>query len=463
MLRDEATIIIRSGNGGPGAATFYREKFIPEGGPDGGDGGDGGDVIFEATTHMNTLSAFLRRRRWKAESGAPGTGQLCSGRSGADLVIKVPCGTTLRLQATDEIVADLTTPGQRVVVAAGGRGGKGNARFKSSINQTPRQFGPGQPGVELALKLDLTLIADVGIIGLPNAGKSTLLSRLSAARPKIAPYPFTTLEPQLGVVERVDRTMVLADIPGLIEGAAEGVGARTPFPAPCRALSAAVAHGGRVGGRCRGPAGGDPGAQPRVGALQPAAGGQTAALGAEQIGYPRRSAGYRTGACQNPRTGGIHYLLRQRRRAQDARGSPPAHGRRSPGDHGMNIKEVLRAMVQLRSSDLFLKVGGPPRVRVDGTVRQLGNTSMTKDDLKDAFSLLIDEHSRENFRKSHEADTAFEEEGLGRFRVQLLHAARQSWLRTAARAQRDPRLQGSRPPGRDLRAPFAAAARAWCW
>jgi GTP-binding protein len=224
MLRDEAEITVRSGNGGAGAATFYREKFVAEGGPDGGDGGKGGDVIVEATPHMNTLSLFIRRRVWKAEHGHPGMGKQCFGRGGEDLVMKVPCGTIIRLVETEEIIADLTEPGQRVTLAAGGKGGKGNVHWKSSTNQTPRQFGPGQPGVELHLKLELKLIADVGIIGFPNAGKSTLLSRLSRAQPKIAAYPFTTLEPQLGVIERLDKTLVLADIPGLIEGAADGRG-----------------------------------------------------------------------------------------------------------------------------------------------------------------------------------------------------------------------------------------------
>jgi GTP-binding protein len=224
MLRDEAEIVVKSGNGGAGAATFYREKFIPEGGPDGGDGGDGGDVIVEATPHMNTLSTFVRQRHWRAEHGKPGMGKQCFGRFGEDLVLKVPCGTVIRLAETDEIIADMTTPGQRATLAAGGRGGKGNVHWKSATNQTPRQFGPGEPGVTLHLKLELKLIADVGIIGFPNAGKSTLLSRLSRATPKIAAYPFTTLEPQLGVIERLDRTVILADIPGLIEGAADGKG-----------------------------------------------------------------------------------------------------------------------------------------------------------------------------------------------------------------------------------------------
>ncbi len=223
-MLDEAEIIIRSGSGGPGKVSFRHEKFAPEGGPDGGDGGRGGDVVFEATSHMNTLAPFVRRKHWYAPNGAGGGGTNCSGKSGEDLVIQVPCGTLVRHAHTGEMLADLITKGQRVVLAAGGRGGGGNNRYKSSTNQTPRQAGRGLPGVELPIKLELKLIAEVGIIGFPNAGKSTLLSRLSAARPKIAAYPFTTLEPQLGVIERVDRTIVLADIPGLIEGAAEGLG-----------------------------------------------------------------------------------------------------------------------------------------------------------------------------------------------------------------------------------------------
>ncbi len=224
MLRDEAEIEVRSGAGGNGAVTFWREKYVAEGGPDGGDGGDGGDIILQASHHLNTLLSYCRKRHYRAGDGDPGTGGHCSGKGGEDTLLEVPCGTIVRLAETGEILADLTDHGQQVIVAAGGHGGKGNARFKSSTNQTPHQFTPGGRGQHLTLKLELKLIADVGIIGFPNAGKSTLLSRLSKARPKIAPYPFTTLEPQLGVIERSDRTLVLADIPGLIEGAAEGRG-----------------------------------------------------------------------------------------------------------------------------------------------------------------------------------------------------------------------------------------------
>jgi GTP-binding protein len=224
MLHDEASISVRSGNGGPGCVSFRREKYVPEGGPDGGDGGDGGDVVLVASHHLSTLTPYTRKRKWKARSGEPGSSRQKHGANGEDLVLEVPCGTIVRHAETDEILADLTDDGQRVVVVPGGRGGWGNVHWKKATNQVPRQHGPGTPGTERPLKLELKLIAHVGIIGFPNAGKSTLLSRLSAARPKIGNYPFTTLNPQLGVIERPDRQVVVADIPGLIEGAAEGVG-----------------------------------------------------------------------------------------------------------------------------------------------------------------------------------------------------------------------------------------------
>ncbi len=224
MFHDEATITIRSGNGGPGCVSFRREKYIPEGGPDGGDGGRGGSVIAVANRHINTLTAYIRRRKWKAKNGLPGEGRNKSGRSGVDLILEMPCGTIIRHQETGELLADLTTDEQEVILAAGGDGGKGNVNFKSSVNQTPRKSTPGGEGIPLPLALELKLIADVGLIGFPNAGKSTLISRLSAARPKVANYPFTTLRPHLGVMERDDCSVVIADIPGLIEGAAEGIG-----------------------------------------------------------------------------------------------------------------------------------------------------------------------------------------------------------------------------------------------
>lgn len=224
MLRDEATITVRSGNGGNGCVSFRREKYVPEGGPDGGDGGRGGNVVLVANHHLNTLNAFARKRTWKARPGLDGLGRKKHGKQGEDLLIEMPCGTIVRHAETGELLADLTESGQQVIIAAGGIGGRGNVHFKSSINQTPRKAGSGKHGVEVPLALELKLLADVGLIGFPNAGKSTLLSRLSEAKAKVGDYPFTTLEPQLGVVERDDRQLVVADIPGLIEGAAEGIG-----------------------------------------------------------------------------------------------------------------------------------------------------------------------------------------------------------------------------------------------
>ncbi len=224
MFFDEAKIYVRSGDGGDGLVSFRREKFVPFGGPAGGDGGRGGDVILEVEPTLNTLAQFKRQAHFKAEHGARGGSSRKTGKDGADLVVKVPPGTVVRDAETGAVLADLVRPGQRVVVARGGRGGRGNARFATSRNQAPRIAERGEPGEERWLLLELKLIADVGIVGVPNAGKSTLLSVISNARPKIADYPFTTLEPNLGVVERDHRTFVAADIPGLVEGAHLGVG-----------------------------------------------------------------------------------------------------------------------------------------------------------------------------------------------------------------------------------------------
>ncbi len=234
---DTAEIHVKAGNGGRGAVSFRREKFIPKGGPDGGDGGDGGSVIFVADPNKNTLLDFAGKHHWFAQNGRHGMGKKMYGKSGEDLVIPVPPGTEvydLGLGPQDEgaqpgrqglKIADLTEPGQRVVIARGGRGGAGNWHFRSSTNQAPREAGPGEPGQERQLRLELKLIADVALVGLPNAGKSTLISAVSAARPKIADYPFTTLEPNLGIVELdEERRIVMADIPGLIAGASEGAG-----------------------------------------------------------------------------------------------------------------------------------------------------------------------------------------------------------------------------------------------
>src|SRR5512134_3945906 len=225
MFTDQVTIHVRSGKGGDGMVHFHREKFVPRGGPDGGDGGKGGDVIFEVKTTLNTLSSFRQNQKFKAEDGIRGGPSQMSGRAGKDLVMYVPPGTVLFNAETDEIIGDLTQPKQRLVICKGGRGGRGNQHFATSRNQAPRTAEKGEPSEEKRLKLELKLIADIGLIGVPNAGKSTLLSVLTNAKPKIAAYPFTTLEPNLGVAEvDNDTTVVLADIPGLIEGASQGAG-----------------------------------------------------------------------------------------------------------------------------------------------------------------------------------------------------------------------------------------------
>jgi GTPase len=222
---DEARVRVQAGNGGRGSASFRREKFVPFGGPDGGDGGAGGSVYLRAAVGLNTLADFRIERTFKAGHGEPGGSNDCSGRGGADLRIPVPIGTVVRDAETGEQLGDLTRDGEELAVARGGKGGWGNQRFKSSTNRAPRQFGPGLPGEKRSLELELKLIADVGLLGLPNAGKSTLISAVSAARPKVADYPFTTLHPNLGVVDVGEhRSFVMADIPGLIEGAAEGAG-----------------------------------------------------------------------------------------------------------------------------------------------------------------------------------------------------------------------------------------------
>jgi GTP-binding protein len=222
---DEATIEVRAGDGGNGCVSFRREKYIPMGGPDGGDGGDGGSVYLEAVSGINTLIDFRHNRKFIAERGEKGKGNNCTGRSGADLVIAVPVGTVVTVEETGEQIGDLVRDGQRLQVARGGFHGLGNVRFKSSTNRAPRQSKPGTPGERRHLHLELKLLADVGLLGMPNAGKSTLIAAVSSARPKIADYPFTTLYPNLGVVELPgQRSFVMADVPGVIQGAAQGAG-----------------------------------------------------------------------------------------------------------------------------------------------------------------------------------------------------------------------------------------------
>ena len=226
---DLAKIYLSSGNGGNGCCSFRREKFIEYGGPDGGNGGRGGDVVFETVSNLNTLIDFRFAQHFKAQSGRGGSGRLRSGADGSDCVIRVPVGTEILAEDNETVLADLTEPGQRIVLLKGGDGGFGNAHFKSSTNRAPEQTIPGWPNQEMTIWLRLKLIADAGIIGLPNAGKSTFLASVTSAKPKIADYPFTTLTPNLGVVRLDDKEFVMADIPGLIEGAHEGVGLGVRF------------------------------------------------------------------------------------------------------------------------------------------------------------------------------------------------------------------------------------------
>ncbi|MBT5136146.1 MAG: GTPase ObgE [Phycisphaerae bacterium] len=225
MLVDRARIFVRSGKGGDGCMSFRREKYIPKGGPNGGDGGDGGDVILVGDQSIDTLLSVTHRPHYRATHGIQGKGSQLHGANGSDCIVKVPLGTLVHLEETGELLVDIAVDGQELVVAKGGKGGWGNEHFKSATNQTPRETTAGAPIEEHVLNLELKLIADIGLVGMPNAGKSTLLSTISAARPKIADYPFTTLQPHLGIADvDANRRLVVADIPGLIEGAAEGAG-----------------------------------------------------------------------------------------------------------------------------------------------------------------------------------------------------------------------------------------------
>jgi GTP-binding protein len=226
---DEVIVTVKAGDGGNGCLAFRREKYVPRGGPSGGDGGRGGDVVFVASQHYNTLLHFRFNPEHKAERGRHGEGSNRKGRDGHSIDVPVPVGTIVYDADSGDMLHDFTVPGDRFIVAKGGRGGRGNARFATPTHQAPTEHEPGRPGEERRLRLELKLLADVGLVGFPNAGKSTLISRISAARPKIADYPFTTLEPNLGVVSSDDRTFVVADIPGLIEGAHLGHGLGTQF------------------------------------------------------------------------------------------------------------------------------------------------------------------------------------------------------------------------------------------
>ena len=227
---DEAQILVIAGDGGNGCISFRREKFIPLGGPDGGDGGNGGSVWLEADENLNTLIDFRHQRQFRAQRGQNGMGRQAFGKAGEDITIRVPIGTEVINVETDEIIGDLTEHGDRLLVAQGGVGGKGNVHFKSSVNRAPRKAGTGTPGEEREIRMEMKLLADVGLLGFPNAGKSTFIRAVSSATPKVADYPFTTLHPNLGVVRvEMDRSFVIADIPGLIEGAADGAGLGSLF------------------------------------------------------------------------------------------------------------------------------------------------------------------------------------------------------------------------------------------
>jgi len=230
MIIDSADIVVRSGKGGDGAVSFRREKFVPKGGPNGGDGGNGGSVILRASEQVETLLDFAGKHHWFAAAGRPGGPKHQHGKGGRDLFVDLPVGTQVFDADTGELIVDLATPGQTHPIARGGRGGYGNTRFKGPTNQAPREAGPGEPASERQLRLELKLIADIGLVGLPNAGKSTLLARLSRAHPRIADYPFTTLDPQLGIAPLdAQRRLVIADLPGLIANASQGQGLGTRF------------------------------------------------------------------------------------------------------------------------------------------------------------------------------------------------------------------------------------------
>jgi len=229
MFIDEAKITVKAGNGGGGAVSFRREKFAPKGGPDGGDGGGGGDIIFKASRGESTLIKYRYDRHYNADNGGSGESNNKHGKNGEDIILVLPCGTVIKNIETGETLADLTEEGTQYLAVKGGRGGKGNEHFKSSTRQAPKFAQPGEPGEKLELLLELKLLADVGLVGLPNAGKSTLISRLTAAKPKIADYPFTTLTPKIGVVKVEDDSFVMADMPGLIEGASLGKGLGMKF------------------------------------------------------------------------------------------------------------------------------------------------------------------------------------------------------------------------------------------
>ena len=290
---DEARTRVQAGNGGRGSTSFRREKFVPFGGPDGGDGGAGGSVYLRAATGINTLADFRIERTYKAQHGEPGSSNDCTGRGGSDLYVPVPIGTVVRDAETQEVLGDLTRDGQELLVARGGKGGWGNQRFKSSTNRTPRQYGPGLPGEKRALEFELKVIADVGLLGLPNAGKSTLIRAVSAARPKVADYPFTTLHPNLGVVA-VGRAPQLRDgrHPGTDRRGGRGRRSRHPLPEAPAAHARAAAPGGSVAAGSAGrPGEGCPRHRRGAEEVQRGTRGQAALAGHQQEGSAAGSRG----------------------------------------------------------------------------------------------------------------------------------------------------------------------------
>jgi glutamate 5-kinase len=322
---DLAKVYIRSGAGGPGCISFRREKFIEYGGPDGGDGGKGGDVWAEAVPGLNTLIDFRFQQHFKAQNGEHGMGRQRTGKDGESKLLRVPVGTEILEEDGETVIADLSEEGQRVLLARGGNGGWGNLHFKSSTQQAPRRANPGQPAVERTIWLRLKLIADAGLVGLPNAGKSTFLAATSNAKPKIADYPFTTLHPNLGVCGVDDTELVIADIPGLIEGAHDGKGHRRPIPRPCRALRRAAPPRRR---HVRGRGGGLPHHPRRAGGLWRRAGRKAPPDRAQQDRRARRGGARRKGRrpAQGRRGGRAAALGRHRR------GNPRGAARASPAD-----------------------------------------------------------------------------------------------------------------------------------
>ncbi|MHC4472568.1 MAG: GTPase ObgE, partial [Planctomycetota bacterium] len=393
MFQDVAELVVRAGDGGAGIISFRREKFIPKGGPDGGDGGRGGDVVFVADAQLSTFADCALMREYHAENGRPGEGGNRTGRSGEDLVLRVPPGTIVKDAERGNVLKDLAEDGARVVIARGGRGGRGNASFASATRQVPRHAEPGRSGRGRSILLELSLVADVGLIGLPNAGKSTLLSRISAARPKIADYPFTTLTPHLGVV-RLDhsRSFCVADIPGLIERGARPE-ARDRGPHQDRpglyGVGSQVAESGfrkrSVPNLCRdGARAGGPFARCLSGAL------------------PRRGVrGQPGGPMDEPLSHAV----------------APPHPEQAGA--GLDLERLFRIMLTEKASDLIIKTGSCPAIRVDGRIRFISDQKITPTFSQEVLLRILDDVNQETFFNCGEVDVAFEMAGVGRFRANV--------------------------------------------